>query len=72
MLWTYRHGGFTGQSEQIRWLIYYWQGAHASRQDKVHHSSQPLLSFLVFAWSGGGGTTVEVLTASCVHRARQR
>jgi hypothetical protein len=35
MLWTYRHGGFTGQSEQIRWLIYYWQGAHASRQDKV-------------------------------------
>ena len=67
MLWTYRHGGFTGQSEQIRWLIYYWQGAHASRQDKVHHSSQPCTCVV-----GDGGTMVVVLTASCVHRARQR
>jgi len=35
MLYTYRHGGITGKSEQIRWLIYYWQGLDAKHQEKV-------------------------------------
>lgn len=60
MLWTYRHGGFTGQSEQIRWLIYYWQGAHASRQDKGAAAMKTKDILDIVKRRGGDADTVRV------------
>ncbi len=48
ILYTYRHGGFTGQSEQIRWLLYYWQGRDATHKDKVNQSHKRLEYELTF------------------------
>jgi hypothetical protein len=79
MLWTYRHGGFTGQSEQVRWLIYYWQGAHASRQDKVYihntppPSTSPPASLLNARWPwrlGSGGDEDEGHRGHCKAEGR--